>query len=321
MKFAVKFTILSALMLGGAASAPGRALAQDGADKQTEADKLVSELGADDFKKRDEAQRKLEALGKKALPALEKAEKDSKDAEVRARAHEAIQAIRKGGPAAPPPDTEREGLPRTEQPPPFIPIPRGNPRGEDNGGADIDEFFKLFEKGRGGGDPMEQELGKIFERLKKQLDGFDQEFEKELQRPNGQRGPKQRVKIFELGNARQKTAVEVKLGATLNVPSPAVRAQLDLGPTDAGLSVDELTAGSPAWKAGLKLYDVVVANDGKPVLTPADLVGLGEKESKLVVIRKSKKETLLVHKAGETPELPAPPKQPEKKPEDPIRKF
>jgi hypothetical protein len=316
----VTITLLSALTLG----APGRrALAQD--SQPTETEKLVADLGADDFKRRDEAQRRLEAMGKKALPALEAAEKDSKDAEVRARAHEAIQSIRKGGPSAPAPDTERQGVPKNDTPPPFVPFPRVNPGPNGNGGgedegADIDEFFKLFEKG--GANPLQGgDIGKIFEQLRKQLEGFDQEYEKELQRPNGQPGGRGKMKVYQFGS-RPKTALEDKLGVALNAPSPAVRAQLDLGPTEAGLSIDELVPGSPAWKAGLKLYDVVTALDGKPVRTANDLAGLGERESKLEVIRKSKKEILLVHKVGAAPpETPAPPAQPEKKPEDRVRKF
>src|SRR5579862_6505128 len=141
------------LALGLTLCVPGsRAFAQD----QTDVDKLVGDLGADDFKKRDEAQKKLEALGKKALPALEKAEKDSQDAEVRARAHEAILSIKKGSGDAPQnKDQEREGPP---MPPERRLQPRGIPKMPETD-KEFEQFFKMFE---GQDDPTLKAMPKIF---------------------------------------------------------------------------------------------------------------------------------------------------------------
>lgn len=292
-----------------------RVVAQDSAQSATEVDRLIADLGADDFKKRDEAQKKLEALGPKAIPALERAEKESKDAEVRARAHEAIAAIKRGAPDAPPGaparrprDREREGNPRDLAPPTPLPIPD-----EDN--PDLDELFKMF----GRENPM-RDLPKIFERLQKQFEQFDEED----QQGNG--NPRGGIRIIPFG-ARPRSGVERKLGLALNPPAPALRAQLDLSPTDGGLVVDELAPNSPAWKAGLKRYDVIVSIDGKPVRSPADLAGLGKAEAKVEVIRKAKRETVLVHAGEAAPETPkterseTKPEKAEPKKDEPVRKF
>lgn len=307
-------------VLGLALAAPaGRAFAQDATT-----DRLIGELGADDVGKRDDAQKKLESLGKKALPALEKAEKESPDAEIRARAHEAILAIRKGkgdpSDAKPEKDQEREG-------PPLPPERRFGPRpprapqqnGEDEEqGPGMDDFMKLF--GGDSNDPMMKQLPKIFEHLQRQMRGLDEEFNKELRRPNGQRG---NMRVFTF-NARSKTPTEERLGIAVDPTPPALQAQLDLSPTDGGVLVNELDANGPAWKAGLKLYDVVLSIDGKAVRSPDDLASLGTKDAKVEILRKAKKETLLVH-AQDAADKPAPETKPEPKPEkrdEPqIRKF
>ncbi len=54
----------------------------------------INNLASDDFQTRENAQKSLEEMGPSAVPALEKAQKDSKDPEVRRRAEAAITAIR-----------------------------------------------------------------------------------------------------------------------------------------------------------------------------------------------------------------------------------
>lgn len=51
-----------------------------------EINRLIRQLGSNSFQERRSAESKLEALGEKAYPALERAAKDSKDAQVRQRA-------------------------------------------------------------------------------------------------------------------------------------------------------------------------------------------------------------------------------------------
>lgn len=298
--------ILNGLLVGGLLVAGGavRIHAQDAPAQTDEADALIRELGADDFKKRDEAQQKLEAMGKKALPALERAAKESPDAEIRARSNEAIARIKKGVPApGGKRDEERQGEGRPVPPPPRPQVPAPGPRIDPN--EDLEEFMKMFE-GRG-----MRGFGKIFEDLQKQLEEFDKEFERER---GGQRRPN--VRVFRFGNGAR-SPVENKLGAVLAPPSPTLRSHLELSPTDPGLVVEELLPNSPAWRAGLKQHDVVTAIDGKPVRGPNDLAGLGDREAKVEIVRRAKKETLLVKPQGEAP---APEKAPEKK-DEPVRKF
>jgi hypothetical protein len=76
--------MLAALLLGAVLGAPDR---PSGAPEQ-----LVGQLGAPDFRLRDEAARRLEALGLPALPALRRA-LGSADPEVRRRARDLIPAI------------------------------------------------------------------------------------------------------------------------------------------------------------------------------------------------------------------------------------
>ncbi|MBI3725308.1 PDZ domain-containing protein [bacterium] len=302
MKSHLAPVLIACLALG--AAFPGAARAQDASEKVSqEVEKLISDLGNDDYQKRDQAQRKLEGLGRKALPALRKAELESKDAEVRARAHEAIAAIEKASPgrSAPPADREKSGelepnQPKVEPPPEEPQVP----------GLDPNDFLRDFDRG------MPDAMKKLLERVRKQFDELDRQFDE-----RNRHGPG--VRTFRFG-VRPRTPAEEKLGLTLEPPSPALRSQLDLSPTDAGVLVDELTVNGRAWKAGLKLYDVVTSIDGKPVRTANDLSDLGSREAKLEVIRKAKKETILVHPADAvSPDKAPPDDKPEKK--DPVRKF
>jgi C-terminal processing protease CtpA/Prc len=302
------------LTLGLSLATPcARAFAQDESSKTQDVDKLVTDLGADDLKKRDEAQKKLEALGKKALPALEKAEKESQDAEVRARAHEAILSIKKGSGDDQPKDQEREGPPM----PPERRLQPRMPRMPDSSDKEFEQFFKMFE---GQDNPAFKEMPKIFEMLRKQMEGMDREFDKELQRPRDNGRGNGGVRVFQF-QTRSKTTTETKLGFIGNPPSAALQAQLDLTPTSGGLLMDEITPNGAAWKAGLKQYDVVLSIDGKAVRGPDDLKGLGEKDAKVEILRKAKKETLVVHPTSDEPKAPEPKKDDDKKPEPPTRKF
>ena len=57
---------------------------------------LISQLGDESFEKRQDADKKLAALGRPALRLLREAVKESADAEVRERAERLIQKINKG---------------------------------------------------------------------------------------------------------------------------------------------------------------------------------------------------------------------------------
>ncbi len=87
------------------------------------------------------------------------------------------------------------------------------------------------------------------------------------------------------------------LGVEVSRVSPALRSQLGL-PEKQGLVVEALTAGGPAEKAGVKLYDVLMKADGKNVADVADLLHAMKeaKEDKLAleVVRGGKPQTISV---------------------------
>src|SRR5205085_2565712 len=67
-----------------------------GADPETELiEKLIKQLGDEDFAKRQEASRKLAEVGEPGLPALRKAAQEDDDAEVRQRAEDLIKQIKR----------------------------------------------------------------------------------------------------------------------------------------------------------------------------------------------------------------------------------
>jgi beta-lactamase regulating signal transducer with metallopeptidase domain len=97
---------------------------------------------------------------------------------------------------------------------------------------------------------------------------------------------------------------EGRLGIGAERPSQALADQLDL-PKGQGLVIDNVQAGSPAAKAGLKPHDVLLEVAGKPV--PSDVQALvkllaehkGDAGFDLLVLRKGRKETIKGVKLGE----------------------
>lgn len=72
---------------------------------------------------------------------------------------------------------------------------------------------------------------------------------------------------------------------------PAMQSQLNL-PREQGLVVESIVPGSPAAKAGVKPYDILMKVGGKPLKSPADLIqavaASKDKEMKLEVLRGGK---------------------------------
>ncbi len=105
----------------------------------------------------------------------------------------------------------------------------------------------------------------------------------------------------------QKASVEKTywIGVALAPVRPELRAQLDL-PDGVGLVIVDVVEDSPADKAGLKEYDVVVRAGGKDVTDPQVLVDAVQKardsELTLEVVRKGRRRTVKV-KPVERPEV------------------
>ncbi len=87
------------------------------------------------------------------------------------------------------------------------------------------------------------------------------------------------------------------LGLQASPPLPALQAQLKL-PKDQGLLVEALQPESPAAKAGLQQYDILLKGNGKPLTNLGDLVNLLDqvKDGKLTfdLLRAGKHETVTV---------------------------
>ncbi|MGA2259606.1 MAG: PDZ domain-containing protein [Thermoguttaceae bacterium] len=94
-----------------------------------------------------------------------------------------------------------------------------------------------------------------------------------------------------------KTRSEYWLGVIATRPSPALQAQLKL-PKDEGLVVEALQAESPAAKAGVKPYDILLKGNDKPLTGLHDLMQLinevKDGKLKLDLLRAGKHETVTV---------------------------
>jgi hypothetical protein len=88
---------------------------------------------------------------------------------------------------------------------------------------------------------------------------------------------------------------EYWLGVLVSRPNPALQTQLDL-PKDQGLVVDVVQPGSPADKAGLRPFDVLLKANDRVLREPRDLVAeiTAVKEGKLTVelVRGGKRQTV-----------------------------
>jgi beta-lactamase regulating signal transducer with metallopeptidase domain len=92
-------------------------------------------------------------------------------------------------------------------------------------------------------------------------------------------------------------AEEPRLGARLTRPSASLVEQLDL-PRDQGYVLDEVGPNSPAAKAGLKQYDILLELNGQPISNKdGELAKVlkdikADKPVEAVVLRKGRKETV-----------------------------
>ena len=74
-----------------------------------------------------------------------------------------------------------------------------------------------------------------------------------------------------LGPAQPKPAEhEYWIGVSVSAIEPVLRSQLQISP-DAGLIVNEVVNDSPAEKAGVKVHDILLELDGKPLSDPPNL--------------------------------------------------
>ena len=109
-----------------------------------------------------------------------------------------------------------------------------------------------------------------------------------------------RIQVVQRGSdpfSRGRDGWTTRLGVEVQMPPAALIEQLDL-PKDQGLLLGEVSPESPAGKAGLRSYDILLEIDGKPVARDLDALMKKLAEFKedarvsLVILRKGKNETI-----------------------------
>jgi len=348
--------LLISLALAGLAGAP--VLAQDtpktpDAKKKAEAlnqriADLVDQLGAKEYKVRQQAYKDLVAIGPPAVKALEEAKK-SEDPEVAASATEALGAIRAGH-KLPAPKTTKPNKPRSTQPqglderdlPGLQPIP-GQDEMLEQLQKQFPEMRKLLEGMRGGakGGPQFRLLNPddpMFKELFGGRNPFQDLFGQGGQGEDDPNKPRTRTqsRSFTWSNVPQRPAgPSATLGVRCRSVTPALRSHLDL-PRGQGLVVHQLYPKSFAKTQGVEQYDILLEVDGKPLRNELDLRQLVAKGGKVTLLRKAKRQVLTFTKAPKlktAPRVVRPrrlrpaeprqprPKQPTPKQDDDTRDF
>lgn len=236
---------------------------------QQRIDRLIGKLSAEEYEVREKAQKELLRIGRPALPSLRKAAQNSEDAEARSLAGETVELITKGNRRdadreRPNPRDglrrpgERRGMPRR------VPTPRP------------EELLKELQK------QLPKGLGKAFERFfEKGKPGQDQERSGRFH---------SRVRVWSWTNVPRGPRLKGlagRLGFKVGPTSAVLRAQLAI-PRGQGLVINQVVPKGHGVANGVRLYDVVVAVDGRPVHSRRDLVKLADKGGKVEVYRQAK---------------------------------
>ena len=150
---------LAALLALGAISFDRVAIAGPDDVSDSQVQKWIDDLGADDFRTREQASEQLAALGSRAETLLKKAAKDSSSLEVRWRAEQLLRARKKAAqPAATP---KRKVIPAEPRSP--APSPRAGEKGDP---------FKSKRDNPLGQPEVEDTFRKRMEELKRQLEKY-----------------------------------------------------------------------------------------------------------------------------------------------------
>lgn len=277
---------------------------------------LIKKLGSDDFTTREQATEELKKTGKSAREALKKAADESEDPEVRQRARTILDELAKAEKVPQPRRmTPGQGLPgfssvsvRTVNGDSTYTITPGdgNPvltfhkaqsgqvkldyiEGGETKSAqsvNLETFLKdhkelaqkygVTEEGINYGGSRVSFKGPVFPKLNQPLFPLPQ-------RPG-------RVPPPPLPQDDDDEGTPVA-GALLAPVEESLRAQLEI-PEGQGAVVLQVTPGSLAAALGLKKSDVLLEIDGKKITSPESAKGLLLRESRAVVLRKGKKETL-----------------------------
>ena len=263
------------------------------------AETLIDRLGHDDYAVREDATKKLIAMGAKAVPALEKALK-SDDLEVRLRAGRALRAIRgdaaRAGSDREPVDERGKRGPRRGQ------IFPGNGMGSQTQIEMTDGKVKVtVTETKDGKRTVKTYEGESLEELKKKhpelrdklgtfrfrtlgrdrldtdrffKDFWDSDLRKEMQEMERLWERMRRARGNSLRGWRGGLVQPGQsiLGARVSAPSPVLNAQLGL--RGRGLVVQMVEKGSLADRLGLEKYDILLSLNDQAVKSPNEVLGL-----------------------------------------------
>jgi hypothetical protein len=187
-------------------------------------------------------------------------------------------------------DEPKKEEPKKEEPKKAIP-----------GVPDVEDFLKRLPQNL---DPKQvEDIRKKLEELR----ALQERTMKLTEEARARAQDEQRRALDRLGRGRQ--TEDRRLGIQFEPPSTVLIDQFEL-PKDRGLVVTEVRPDSPAAKAGLKQYDVLVELDGKPVPSKAEEFVKLLQDIKpntpvdAVVMRKGKKETVKGISLPEAPKVP-----------------
>jgi hypothetical protein len=188
--FAVRSVVAAALLGVGAWAVTARAedAAAPSSDEAARIRHLIDDLGSDDFRVREGAQKALSGFGERALPALREARSHA-NPEVRFRAEQLVRQV-EGGP--------RERVLRTEE--------DGRGRGRAGGSLGLGseelerEFERLLRDNQAWVERLERQMREMQEWLRSGRGGFGPGFGPRLDVPFA--GREERDRVFERGDAR-----------------------------------------------------------------------------------------------------------------------
>ncbi len=274
---------------------------------------LIKKLGSEEFAIREEATEELKKIGKPAQEALRKAPAESEDPEVRQRAKSLLEEA--------PKETPRRALPSL----PGRPGMRGGSVSirSVNGNTTYSitpgdgSPVLTFHKAVSGQVKLDytDEKGESKSAESPTFDGFLKDH-KELAQKFGisEEGidyagsrvsfkgmgmpqfnfpralPPRERRVPALPPAEEEPGTAVA-GAQLEAVDEALRAQLDI-PEGQGAVVTRVAPGSAAEALGLRKNDVLLEVDGKKIVSPESANGRITRDSKAIVLRKGKRETL-----------------------------
>ena len=278
---------------------------------------LIRKLGSDEFTTREQASEELKKAGKTAREALKKAADESDDPEVRQRARSILEELAKAERPQPQPQLRRVPAPGLQG---FSGVVVRTVNGDSTyqiTPADGSPVL-TFHKAQAGPVKLEYvESGEAKSLQSANLETFLKDH-KELARKfgispegidyggtqasfKGPMFPRANAPLFPLPQRPNRVPPAPPLedeeegtpvaGALLLRVEDSLRAQLEI-PEGQGAVVTRVTPGSLAAAIGLKKNDVLLEIDGKKITSPEAAKGLMLKESRAVVIRRGKKETL-----------------------------